>query len=118
MPRVCVCVLCAVAAALVAAWSLGAAPAPRAQKPVSFVDDVAPILKENCFACHDAKKKSGKLDMTTLDKMLAGGVGGEPLVPGKPADSELYTLMVSTDDRRMPPKDKGEAVPKDKAAII
>jgi len=30
-------------------------PAPKG--PVSFINDVAPILKENCFACHDAKKR-------------------------------------------------------------
>jgi hypothetical protein len=118
--RVCVCVLCATAAALVASLLFASAPA-HAQppsKPVSFINDVAPILKENCFACHDSKKKSGKYDMTSVEKLLAGGPDGEPIVPGKPADSEFYNLIVATDDRRMPPKDKGEAVPKEKAAVI
>ena len=82
--RTCYCVVCAVAAATVAALLLLAGtPAAVAQTPankkVSFINDVAPILKENCFACHDAKKKSGKYDMTTFEKMLAGGANGEPL---------------------------------------
>jgi WD40 repeat protein len=89
-----------------------------ASAQVSFINDVAPILKENCFACHDAKKKSGKYDMTTFEKIMAGGVNGEPIVPGKPAEGEFHSLMVTTDQRRMPPRDKGEAVPKDKAAVI
>jgi hypothetical protein len=86
--------------------------------PVSFINDVAPILKENCFACHDAKKKSGKYDMTSYDKLRAGGANGDPLAPGKPEMSELHSLIVTTEQRRMPPRDKGEAVPKEKAAII
>jgi hypothetical protein len=98
------------------------APVARAQtasdKPVSFINDVAPILKENCLACHDTKKKSGKYDMTTFEKILAGGSNGEQIVPGKPDDSEFYTLMVTHEQRRMPPRDKGEAVPKDKAEVI
>ncbi len=121
MPRrFCLCVLCAVAAALFAFLVLTAGPA-QAQppaKPVSFLDDVAPILKENCFACHDARKKSGKFDMTTFEKLLAGGAGGEPIVPGKPQESDLHQLIVSTDEHRMPPRDKGEAVPAAKAKII
>jgi WD40 repeat protein len=87
-------------------------------KPVSFINDVAPIFKENCFACHDAKKKSGKYDMTTYEKIRAGGTNGDPIVPGKPEQSEFHALIVTTEQRRMPPRDKGEAVPKDKAAIV
>ena len=94
----------------------GAAEAPA--KGVSFIIDVAPVLKENCFACHDAKKKSGKYDMTTYEKIRAGGVNGDPVVPGKPDLSEFHALIVTAEQRRMPPRDKGEAVPKDKAAIV
>lgn len=89
-----------------------------AQKPVSFIHDVAPILKENCFACHDAKKRAGKYDMTTFEKMMAGGSDGEPVLAGKVADSELHKLMVTKDERRMPPRDKGDAVPAEKAAVV
>jgi hypothetical protein len=105
------------------AVSLLAVAAPQrasaqAGKPVSFINDVAPILKENCFACHDAKKKSGKYDMTTYEKIMAGGANGEPITAGKPDKSDFHDLIVTKDQRRMPPRDKGEAVPKDKAAII
>ena len=107
--------------ALYALCALGLFASPqraRAQKPVSFINDVAPILKENCFACHDAKKKSGKYDMTSYEKIRAGGANGDPVVPGKPAEGEFHTLIVTAEQRRMPPRDKGEAVPKDKAGVI
>jgi hypothetical protein len=94
------------------------ASAQQPGKPVSFINDVAPILKENCFACHDSKKRSGKYEMTTYEKVLAGGANGEPIVPGKPETSEFHALIVTAEQRRMPPRDKGEAVPKDKAAVI
>jgi WD40 repeat protein len=111
------------------AWFLGAAPVVSAQdrgdkprgssKSVSFINDVAPILKENCFACHDAKKRAGKFEMTTFEKLMKGGAQSDtPVVAGKPDDSDLYTLIVSEAQRRMPPRDKGEAVPPEKAAVI
>ena len=48
---------------------------PVRQAPVSFVEDVAPILKENCFACHDAKKRKGKFDMSTFREPPERGSG-------------------------------------------
>jgi hypothetical protein len=107
-------------AAVLAVMILGAGSPAQAQppKPVSFINDVAPILKESCFACHDAKKRSGKYDMTTFEKLLAGGSGGEPITAGKPKESDFHDLIVTKDERRMPPRDKGEAVPAAKAKII
>lgn len=121
MPRrFCTCVLCAIAAAVAYLMMFASMSTASAQsgKPVSFINDVAPILKENCFACHDAKKKSGKYDMTTFEKLMTGGSNGEQIVPGKPKASEFHGLMVTAEQRRMPPRDKGEAVPKDKAAVV
>jgi hypothetical protein len=114
------CIYCAVVAACVY-FLMFASPqhaAAQPPKPVSFINDVAPIFKENCFACHDAKKKAGKYDMTSYEKIMAGGSNGEPIAPGKPKESEFHELIVSKEQRRMPPRDKGEAVPTDKAAIV
>jgi len=112
------CVLCGAVAAAVALL-LGRPSAAVAQGgPASFITDVAPIFKENCFACHDAKKRSGKYDMTTFEKLMAGGSGGEQVVAGKIDESDLYHLVVTTEERRMPPKDKGEPLSKAKAAVI
>ena len=120
MPRrYCACVLCAIAAAVAYFLLFGQPQSATAQEgKVSFINDVAPILKENCFACHDAKKKSGKFEMTTYEKLMAGGANGEPILAGKPKESEFHDLIVTSAERRMPPRDKGEAVPKDRAAVI
>src|SRR5437016_5024977 len=123
--RYCVCVLCAVLAAAVAALLLTAAPAAMAaDKPVSFIDDVAPILKENCYACHDAKKHSGKLEMTSYAKLRRGGSNEDPIAPGKPDESYLVELLKTDGAKRMPPppkdktSDKDGALPPEKVAVI
>src|SRR3954447_2493831 len=119
MTRYRLCILCALLSALAAWLVLGPSLASAQDRPVSFINDVAPILKENCFACHDAKKRSGKYDMTTFEKFLAGGAGGEGITPGKHADSELYTLITSEKERRMPPrKDTLSPVAKAQAEVI
>ena len=92
---------------------------PAAKGPVSFINDVAPILKENCFACHDSKKRKGKLDMSTYESIRKGGSKEDPIVPGKPEESHLLEVLRAKDNSRMPPaKDGGEALPKEKIAII
>src|SRR5271154_3336799 len=95
------CILCGLLAAL-AAWLMFSnfPPATAKEKQISFINDVAPIFKENCFACHDAKKRSGKYEMTMFEKL----VDDENIIAGKSADSELYALIVGKDERRMPPK--------------
>src|SRR5262245_24810799 len=119
MTRTRLCILCAVLTALAAWLVLGISTVSAQEKPVSFINDVAPILKENCFACHDAKKRSGKYDMTTFEKLMTGGAGGEGISPGKHAESEMFTLIVSEKERRMPPrKDNLSPVPKGQTVVI
>jgi hypothetical protein len=119
--RTCACVVCAALTAAVAvACLLLNLPATAAEpaKPVSFINDVAPILKENCYACHDAKKRSGKLEMTSYAKLRQGGANEDPVVPGKPDESLLVEVITTDGAKRMPPKDKGEPLPKAKVAVI
>jgi hypothetical protein len=118
----CYCFLCSLLG-LALAWLMlfGAAPTARAQGPkgpVSFINDVAPILKENCFACHDAKKKKGKFEMTSYETFRKGGTSDDPVVPGNSKASHIIELLTATGKERMPPKDIGDGLPKDKIAII
>jgi hypothetical protein len=119
--RCCYCIFCSLIA-LAVAWLLLARPqASHAQGPkgpVSFINDVAPILKENCYACHDAKKKKGKLEMTSYETFRKGGTKDDPITPGKPKESILIDVLTSTGPDRMPPKDVGDALPPEKIAII
>jgi WD40 repeat protein len=112
----CFCVLCAIAGAALA-WLLLAAPVLRAA-PVSFIRDVAPILRESCFGCHGAKNPKGKLDMTHYASFRKGGTKDDPVVPGKPDESYILTVLRATDRSRMPPRDSGDALPAERIAVI
>src|SRR3954453_10531432 len=126
-PRTCLCILCAAVAAALALIYLGFGPAPttasaqQAQpKAVSFIDDVAPILKESCFGCHGAKNPKGKFDMTRYESFRRGGTKEDPVVEGKPEESYLIDVLTAahTEKKRMPPVDSGDALPKDKIEVI
>jgi hypothetical protein len=117
-------VLCAAAGvALALAWLVftpapATAAPPPAKKPISFINDVAPIFKENCFACHDAKKRKGKLDITTYQNLRKGGENDDPITPGDPSESRLYELITAKKGKRMPPKESGEPLSKEQVAVV
>lgn len=119
--RICVCVLCSMIGMFLA-WLLlvQSPPAARSQGkgPVSFINDVAPLLKENCFACHDSKKRKGKFEITSYANFRKGGSKEDPVVPGKPGESILMQLLTEKGAGRMPPKEAGDPLPKDKIELI
>src|SRR6516162_8290631 len=75
----------------------------RAPK-MSFIRDVAPILVENCIACHNPRKSESKYVMTTFAQLAKGGQQGEgtTLEPGKPDESDLVELIKPGGQPRMP----------------
>jgi hypothetical protein len=119
-PQYLACVACALVASALALAALFAAPnrARAEEKPVSFVNEVAPILKESCYACHDAKKRSGKLDMTTFEKFMQGGNNDSPVAAGKPDESLILELVQGKGTKRMPPEGKGQPLNKNQIAVI
>lgn len=57
--------------------------------PVSFRQQIQPILRANCVACHKPTKDKGGLDVTTHAALMRGGKHGETVVAGKPERSRL-----------------------------
>src|SRR5262249_45504624 len=88
------------------------------EKPVSFIRDVAPILVENCIACHNPRKSESKYVMTTFTQLAKGGQQGEgiTLEPGKPDESNLVELIGPEGKPRMPYKQ--DPLPPEKIATI
>jgi hypothetical protein len=115
-------ICCSLASALSTLALLFAAPGSRARadekKPVSFIGEVAPILKESCLGCHGAKNPKGKLDMTRYETFRKGGTKDDPIVPGKPDESYIVDVLKATDKTRMPPKDAGDPLAAEKIAVI
>ncbi|QDT07317.1 WD domain, G-beta repeat [Rubripirellula lacrimiformis] len=71
---------------------------------VIFSRDVAPVLKKNCVACHNASNEEGGVNLESVAKMKSSDVD-DVLVPGKPEASLLFLLASHTDDPVMPPQD-------------
>ena len=90
-----------------AAKPAATAPAPAsaaAPKTVSFIRDVAPILVENCIACHNPRKSESKYVMTTFNQLAKGGQQGEgvTLAAGKPEESYIVELIRPAASRACP----------------
>lgn len=75
--------------------------------PVDYSTEILPLLKQNCLACHHQKEAEGGLVLETLETITKGGDSGTALVPGKAAESLLFTRAVGGDDPLMPPEDNG-----------
>ncbi|MFI5458181.1 MAG: c-type cytochrome domain-containing protein [Isosphaerales bacterium] len=89
-----------------------------AGKSVSFMRDVAPILVENCIACHNPRKSESKYVMTTFAQFAKGGQQGEGITiePGEPEESNLVELIRPAGQPRMPFKQ--DPLPAEKIALI
>ena len=91
--------VCVLAAFLISpALLVGEDPAPP-----RFESDIAPILSENCVACHGESSPQAELDVRTREALLAGGKSGPALVPGNPVQS---LLLQKTASGAMPMGDK------------
>lgn len=74
------------------------------QIPVSFNNDIRPILSENCFHCHgpDPKTREEGLRLDVRDAAIEDRDGFPAIVPGDREKSEFWKRIIDTDDP-MPP---------------
>jgi WD40 repeat protein/mono/diheme cytochrome c family protein len=93
-------------------------PATPSTGPVSFLKDVAPILVQNCIACHNPRKSESKYTMTTFALLAKGGQQGEgiTLEAGDPDASRFVELLRPDGTPRMPYKQ--DPLPPEKIALI
>ena len=76
-------------------------------KKVSFYNDVRPIFQASCHGCHQPAKANGDYVMTPFKALLKGGDSEEvAIIPGKPDESHLITLITPIDgEAEMPQKE-------------
>ncbi len=73
------------------------------QTAVSFSKDIAPILLDNCLACHGAKKAEGGYRVDTYEELVKAGDSGElPIAVSDEQTSELLRRLVCDASERMP----------------
>lgn len=85
-------------------------PAHRSQcrccsaEAVSFDQEILPLLRKNCLACHSAAERQGGLILETPASILKGGDSGPAALPGKGADSLMLKLAAHQQEPVMPPE--------------
>ncbi len=89
----------------------------RMHAATDFATDIAPILQENCVACHSAANPQGKLVLDSLEAIQRGGASGPTFIPGKSAESSLYQRLVM-DDRTLRMPFGGKALAPELVAVI
>ncbi len=99
-------------------WTFLTLFSASAQTPVSFRREIAPLLQRRCANCHNEENPKGGYRVDTFGHTrTAGDSGSAPLAPGKPADSLLHRLLITSDkDERMP--QKADALPADELALV
>ena len=90
---------------LSASWAKASTSGKQVAGGIDFAKQIKPILAENCFRCHEEKAKGG-LRLNTLEAALKGGESGKPdIVSGKPAESQLISMIhPDAGEEIMPPK--------------
>ena len=75
-----------------------------AQHAIEFARDIQPLLTKHCTRCHGGVQRAGGLLLLPAAGMPAAGESGkQPLVAGKPDESELFRRVTTPDaDQRMP----------------
>lgn len=87
-----------------AIWPDG--PISAATRPVTFAEDIGPLLKTACGECHSGPGAKGKFAVDNLASVLKGGAGyGSVIKPGEPAKSSLLTIVAGKDED-LPAPDK------------
>lgn len=109
-----------IAIPLLVALTLACGPAPRAtadDKPVTYDDNVAAILKKNCATCHGDGKQEAGLSLVTYAGLMKGSGGGEIVIAGRSGGSRLVEVITATEEgERMPPD--GDRLPAGQVAMI
>ncbi len=72
-----------------AAAQISKPPAP----PITFEQQVLPLMENRCIKCHSGAYPAGKLDVRTRAALVKGGSKGPSVVPGEPAKSSLYARI-------------------------
>jgi hypothetical protein len=81
------------ACGIVMAWGGG----KGGEEPMSFKDDVAPVIRKHCLPCHaEDNFNPSELSLDSYKSVMEGGKHGSSVVPGKGAESILVQKLGGT----------------------
>ena len=91
----------------------------RAEVPIDYHTDIAPLLRDYCAGCHNGGDYEGGLSVETFAELMEGGESDDKtiLVPGKPDESYLLQTILHTAKPVMPPKKEPQLTPAEVALL-
>ncbi|RCS53979.1 DUF1553 domain-containing protein [Bremerella cremea] len=88
----------------------------RAEEPIDFATQIRPLLSDRCFHCHGPDADGREADLRLDEEESAHEAS---IVPGDPANSELFARISSTDPSdRMPPADSNRSLSAEEIELI
>ncbi len=86
--------------------------------PISFRSQIAPILLDNCLACHGAKKAEGGYRVDTYEELIKAGDSGElPIATSADHQSELLRRLICEDESERMPAESEPLAPEQIALV-
>src|ERR1041385_8694113 len=74
-------------------------------KPVDFAQDILPMLRSNCLACHNQTRAKADLILETPQTILKGREKGPVVIPGRGEASVMLKVAAHQVTPSMPPRD-------------
>ncbi len=75
----------------------------KRDKPVDFQDEILPVLRNNCLACHNRTRSKGDVIIETPADIRKGNEDGPFVEPGKAIESFLFQSAAHLEEAEMPP---------------
>jgi hypothetical protein len=90
-----------------------------AENRVDYLEEIKPILRERCFACHGVWKQKAGLRLDTVEGMLRGGDSGAVITRGDASKNILLERVSAADvTERMPPEHEGDPLSVAQIALL
>ena len=93
----------------------------KSAKPISYREQIQPILNTKCAECHGAARTQGKIDLTSYEDLMKARTvkGKKPVViAGDPSKSWLYILSATDQPHYGMPPDTSTVVPLRKEDLL
>ena len=89
-------------------------------KPVSWKDDVLPLLKDKCFECHSGEKPKDGVAFDHMPELIKTEGKRAVVMKGEPSKSTMFGSIMKPDNskKRMPPPKKGPRLTPEQVGII
>ena len=107
--------MCVKPALILSVVFLIAARAQGEDQAAFFESRVRPLLLKKCGECHGKEDPEGKLTLTSVEGIAAGGASGSTVVPERLDQSRLIQAVRYTEKLKMPPDSK---LPANEIAIL